>query len=132
MLRKYDLHTQYETDPDEVISFLQELALSSPTIDEIHGLSELAEIQADWSMSLGNKEKATKLYATSVLHAYQFLFDPNHDSSRNAYDPQFRSICDIYNRSLEGLLRQVLNGKLESGQVIRLGTPQQGLSLIHI
>lgn len=127
MLRKYDLYRRYEQEPDQVISFLQELALSSPTIDEIHGLAELAEIQADWSRSQGNKKRATKLYATSVLHAYQFLFDPNHDSSRNAYDPQFRSICDIYNRSLEGLLRQVLKGELKSGQVIRVGTAQQGI-----
>ena len=34
-----------------------------------------------------------------------FLFDHKYDRVRNAYDPKFRGICDLYNRSLENMLR---------------------------
>ncbi len=128
LLRKYDLLPRYDQDPDAVLEFLRELSHNGPTMEEIYALSEIAEIQADRSAELGNKERATRLYATAVLHAYQFLFDTKHDNNRNAYDPQFRSICDIYNRSLEGLLREVCaSGHLQPGQIISLGNAQQGI-----
>ena len=128
LLRKYDLLTRYEQDPDAVLGFLTELSHNGPTIQEIYTLSEIAEIQADRSLELGDTQRATRLYATAVLHAYQFLFDPSNDNDCNAYDPQFRSICDIYNRSLEGLLREVCaNGQLQPGHTIKLGNAQQGI-----
>ena len=128
MLRKYDLLRRYEQEPEAVIDFLQELSLNAPTIEEIHGLAEIAEIQADWLMAIGQEERAVGLYATAVLHAYQFLFDPKHDTNRNAYDPQFRSICDTYNRSLEGLLRQVCSqNHLQPGETVKIGNAEQGI-----
>ena len=128
LLRKYDLLPRYDQDPDAVIDFLNQLAVSGSTLEEIHTLSELAEIQADRSLEIGDKARATRLYATAVLHAYQYLFDPGFDDSRNAYDPQFRSICDIYNRSLEGLLREVCAmGKIQPNHIIKLGTAEQGI-----
>ena len=128
LLRKYDLLPRYEQDPDAVLDFLSELTHNGSTLEEIHTLSEIAEIQADRSLEIGDKARATRLYATAVLHAYQFLFDPDHDNSRNAYDPQFRSICDIYNRSLEGLLREVCAmGKIQPNHMIKLGSAEQGI-----
>ena len=128
LLRKYNLLPRYEQDPDAVLDFLMALSRNRSTLEEIHTLSELAEIQADRSLEIGDKARATRLYATAVLHAYQFLFDPDYEDSRNAYDPQFRSICDIYNRSLEGLLREVCAmGKIQPDHMIKLGTPEQGI-----
>ena len=128
LLRKYNLLPRYEQDPDAVLDFLNQLTHNASTLEEIYTLSEIAEIQADRSLELGDKARATRLYANAVLHAYQFLFDPDHDSSRNAYDPQFRSICDIYNRSLEGLLREVCAmGKIQPNHMIKLGSPEQGI-----
>ncbi len=128
LLRRYDLEQLYEEDPDQVIQRLEELARNRPRMEEIHGLAEIAEIQANFSAQKGDSERELRLYATAVVHAYQFLFDPKLDIARNAYDPQFRSICDVYNRSLEELLRDVCNtGVLQAGRKITVGDQQQGI-----
>ena len=58
---------------------------------------------------LGKIDQATRMYAAAVLHSYQFLFDDKLDVFRNAYDPQFRSISDIYNHSLESLIKGLID-----------------------
>ena len=119
---------KYEEDPDAVVAWFQKLAQDQPTIEEIHGLAEIAEIQANWSARTGDNDRAIRLYATAVIHAYQFLFDPKLNVARNAYDPQFRNICDVYNRSLEALLREVRDGQnLQTEKKIRIGNEQQGI-----
>ena len=128
VLRRYDLLMKYEEDPDAVVAWFQKLAQDQPTIEEIHGLAEIAEIQANWSARTGDNDRAIRLYATAVIHAYQFLFDPKLNVARNAYDPQFRNICDVYNRSLEALLREVRDGQnLQTEKKIRIGNEQQGI-----
>jgi pimeloyl-ACP methyl ester carboxylesterase len=109
LLRRYDLEASYASSPDKVIRWLHQLTLDRPSLEEVHALAELAEKQARWSQSTGDSDRATRLFATSIIHAYQFLFDSDLNIVRNAYDPQFRSICDIYNRSLEGLLGTILS-----------------------
>lgn len=123
LLRKYSLLDHYQTSPEKVIDWLQELAQEQVTMEEVHALAELAELEANWMRSRGKNEAATNLYAIGVVHSYQFLFAPRLDLKRNAYDPQFRSICDIYNRSLEGLLRHVVSkGNFQPGQTIVVGS----------
>lgn len=109
LLRRYDLEASYANSPDKVIRWLHQLTLDRPSLEEVHALAELAEKQARWSQATGDSDRATRLFATSIIHAYQFLFDSDLNIVRNAYDPQFRSICDIYNRSLEGLLGTILS-----------------------
>jgi hypothetical protein len=122
LMRKYDLSGRYNRDSALVIEWLGELAERQPTMEEVHALAELAEIEANWLLSKGNQREAIEFYTTALVHSYQFLFAPRLDLSRNAYDPQFRSICDIYNRSLEGLLRHFCReGKLKPNQSIAVG-----------
>ncbi len=52
---------------------------------------------------------ALDLYGASVLYAYDYLFEDHLAATRNAYDPQFRGACDLYNSSLEAALRIVCN-----------------------
>ena len=108
LLRRYDLEQANLKSPDQVIRWLHQLTQDRPSLEEVHALAELAEKQARWSSSTGDPERATRMYATAIIHAYKFLFDSNLNIARNAYDPQFRSICDIYNRSLEALLRTII------------------------
>lgn len=130
LLRKYNLTTQYEEDPDAVIQWFEELAQSRPTMEEVHALAEMAEIHASWSARQGQTDRATRLYLTSSAHAYQFLFDSKLNLSRNAYDPQFRSICDVYNRSLEGLVRQIIAAdQMRKGEIVQLGSGDEGVEL---
>jgi pimeloyl-ACP methyl ester carboxylesterase len=122
-LRKYNVLDSYRKEPARIIHWLQELATEPDSMEEIHALAELAEIEADWLLQRGKIDAATSYYATAVIHAYQFLFAPRLDLVRNAYDPQFRSICDIYNRSLEGLLRQhCQGGSFMPGKTLTIGS----------
>lgn len=127
-LRRQDWELQYKEDPDDVIKRLEELVEYRPAMEAIHGLAEIAEIQARYSARNGDLDRATQLYATAVVHSYKFLFDTKLDLSRNAFDPQFRTICDIYNRSLGELLREVCaRGELHPNATIRVGTEQQAI-----
>ena len=131
LLRRYDLEEANLKSPDKVILWLHQLTQERPSLEEVHALAELAEKQARWSVSTGDAQRATRMYSTAIIHAYQFLFDSNLNIARNAYDPQFRSICDIYNRSLEALLRQVIvDGKFGHNYEAVLGTTEQGIQLI--
>jgi pimeloyl-ACP methyl ester carboxylesterase len=130
LLRRYDLEESYKNSPDKVIRWLHQLTQNRPSLEEVHALAELAEKQATWSQKSGDSDRATRLFATSIIHAYQFLFDSDLNIARNAYDPHFRSICDIYNRSLEGLLRTILSDeKFGQGYEVVVGADQQGIQL---
>ena len=126
LLRRYDLEEANLKSPDQVIRWLHQLTQDRPSLEEVHALAELAEKQARWSANTGDADRATRMYSTAIIHAYQFLFDSDLDIARNAYDPQFRSICDIYNRSLEALLRQVIvDDNFGHGYAAVLGTTEQ-------
>ncbi|MCH2179206.1 MAG: hypothetical protein MK106_10425 [Mariniblastus sp.] len=105
VLRQNNLDQTYRSSPAETVAVVQQTCRQNPTISMVHASAELSEIEANWMARVGEKKAAVQLYLTSVMHAYQFLFDGQLDIKRNAYDPQFRRICDIYNRSLEGMLR---------------------------
>lgn len=130
LLRRYDLEQANLKSPDKVILWLHQLVQDRPSLEEVHALAELAEKQARWSANTGDSQRATRMYATAIIHAYKFLFDSNLNIARNAYDPQFRSICDIYNRSLESLLRTIITDeKFGNDFQAVIGTIDQGIQL---
>lgn len=107
LLRRYNLAERYQDDPAFVIRWMKDICHDSVNMDEVHALAEISLIQANWAAQKQDVQTATELYATALVYAYQFLFDKKLDVQRNAFDPQFRSICDVYNESLEGMLRIV-------------------------
>lgn len=122
LLRTYNLEERLASDPDQVIEWLQELVLDSPSLEEVHALAEICKLRADWFSASGNVDRASGLYAYAIIHAHQFLFDSDPNLKRNAYDPQFRSICDVYNESLAAVLRvSCEEGTLVSGHKILIG-----------
>ena len=63
-----------------------------------------------------HRGRALEFYGTSLVHAYRYLFDYKDELPLNAYDPQFRGASDLYNQSLEGMLRLVRqDGELRPG-----------------
>ena len=104
-LRQNNLEDQYARQPAEVVRSLEHDCRYAPSMVSTHVIAELAQLEGDWHLRTNAKTSAAKYYASAVVHAYQFLFDDKLDVQRNAYDPQFREICDIYNHSLENLLR---------------------------
>ena len=130
LLRGYNLLDRLETQPDYVIEWLQELVKQSPKLDEVTALAEVAKLQADWSAANGDEGQAIKHNATALLYAHQFLFDSNLDIKRNAYDPQFRQICDIYNSALESVMRRLaVDNAIVDGQVISIGDGELGFDM---
>ena len=127
-LRKNNLLEGYKSNPDAIVESLHRDCRCEPNMESVHAIAELAQLQADWSLRTSNEHDAAKLYATAVIHAYQFLFDSKLNLQRNAYDPQFREICDIYNHSLENLLRLVCKSEsFKPGLVHRVGDDKFGV-----
>ncbi len=123
LLRRYVLDDQYRMDPEAAIRRLQENAASEPGLERTHAVAELAFLQGEWASRLGQSQRASRMYATAMESAYRFLFDPELDVARNAYDPQFRNISDIYNQSLESILRRLIkSGELAPGNSVTLET----------
>jgi pimeloyl-ACP methyl ester carboxylesterase len=92
----------------------------------VHAVAELASRQAEWAIRLGRSDRAETMYATALVSAHQFLFDPELVIERNAYDPQFRSMSDIYNTSLEFLLRRMIKkGELAPDQLVTINALDQ-------
>ncbi len=130
VVRGYNLTERLTTDPAAVILWFQELVKQSPCMQEVNALAEIAKREADWQEANGDTASAMKLNATALLHAHQFLFDSNLDIKRNAYDPQFRHICDIYNGSLESITRRLsVDEAVTNGKVISIGDGDMGFDM---
>lgn len=122
-LRRYALEDAYQSDRNGVIHKLQTYSARQPSLELQHAIAEIAFEEGQWQNRIGKAELASKMYATALVSSYQFLFDSQLDLARNAYDPQFRSISDIYNRSLEEVIRWLnKQGRLQVGQVVDLET----------
>ena len=104
-LRNNNLEERHQLEPAEVVKSLEQDFRFRPSMMTSHAIAELAQLEGDWNLRTDQSSVAARHYATAVVHAYQFLFDDKLDVQRNAFDPQFREICDIYNHSLENLLR---------------------------
>ena len=104
LLRRYDLTSQLDGDRNGVIAQVGNLASPQSRHEHEYAMAELAYLGAK-RMEGSDRDKATDLYGTAVLHAYRYLFSDSDGLACNPYDPQFRGACDLYNQSLEGLLR---------------------------
>ncbi|MEM9413539.1 MAG: hypothetical protein AAGA30_20695, partial [Planctomycetota bacterium] len=127
-LRQNNLSNRYLQNPKQVVQQLFEDCRCNPNMQSVHAIAELSQLEADWYTTTRRSDEAMKFYAAAVVHAYKFLFDPELNLQRNAYDPQFREICDIYNHSLESLMRLACkSGSFEHGDRHKIGDESFGL-----
>ncbi len=105
LLRKYDLSSKSDSDPRDVLIELQQIISDNPSPENIYAYAELSYIFGVKAQENKNDELAFDMFGASVVSAYAYLFDPQYDQYRNPYDPQFRRASDLYNESLEGVLR---------------------------
>ena len=104
-LRRYDLAFDPKADPRGLLLSVQNVLNREPTHDGLYAAAELAYIGGLKLQADKNLDDARRLYGAAVAHAYLCLLDPRFAEGRNAFDPQFRQGCDIYNASLEAVLR---------------------------
>ena len=106
LLRRYDLERK-QADKPALLAAISEINRQEPNRENIYALAELAYVAGKKSEVAMRQDEALEYYGTAVLYAYQYLFDKNYPSPSNAYDPQFRFACDLYNTALESTLRIV-------------------------
>ncbi len=115
ILRRYDLTSTFRSEPSVALQRLMEQQQQTPDGDIQYAIAELAYV-AGRRAELLQKDQCLGYYSTSLLHAYRYLFDAGNTLAYNPYDPQFRGACDLYNQSLEELLRIVQKqGELRPG-----------------
>jgi pimeloyl-ACP methyl ester carboxylesterase len=128
LLRRYDLDSDFKGDRAALLSRLEDIQRREPSREHEYAMAEIAYITATQSEKL-QRQKALEFYGTALTHAYRYLFESidERDSmavaatsatpvALNPYDPQFRGASDLYNQSLEGMLRLVCQeGELRPG-----------------
>lgn len=105
VLRRYDLADAYEDDADSAVDKLFELTKVYPSYEIRYAAAELAYIRGEAARRKGKQDIAAQWFTASLAESYHYLFDDPQRSQRNAFDPAFRQVCDLYNQSLEGMLR---------------------------
>lgn len=104
VLRVLNLEDPDAGDLRPVLNQLQAVIDREPTAERVYAVAELAYLGGK-RYAETKPELAAELYGSAVLYSYRFLFDPRFANLRNAYDPQFRGACDLYNVALEDMLR---------------------------
>jgi hypothetical protein len=138
LLRRYDLAQDLDGDRATLLARLEDLQRREPNPEHEYAMAEIAYITAKQAETM-HRDRALEFYGTALIHAYRYLFEQAADPLRgypgkehgvesggsqlagsdfvvNPYDPQFRGASDLYNQSLEGLLRLVRQeGELRPG-----------------
>jgi pimeloyl-ACP methyl ester carboxylesterase len=114
LLRRYDLEDELNGDRAALLSRLEDFQRREPDREHEYAMAEIAYITAKQSEQL-HRQRALQFYGTALIHAYRYLFEREEDLGRgrpgslalNPYDPQFRGASELYNQSLESMLRLV-------------------------
>ena len=115
LLRFYDLTGAVNGKPEKLITQLQSIVEQEPNLETLYTLSEICYLAAR-KCEKSDSKVAISLYGSSVLYAYEYLFESRSFGQPNHYDPQFRAVCDLYNGSLEAALRLAAkDNKLQPG-----------------
>ncbi len=126
LLRRYNLEGELDGDRAALLARLEDIQRREPDREHEYAMAEIAYITATPAEKL-HRSRALQFYGTALIHAYRYLFEYEDDRIRgrtgsldplaiNPYDPQFRGASDLYNQSLEGMLRLVRQeGELRPG-----------------
>ena len=116
LLRRFSLLDALDGDRAALLYQLEVLHQQEPDPEHEYAIAELAYLAAKRAEPF-DRDEALELYSTALIHSYRYLFDDEHVDPPNSYDPQFRGASDLYNQSLEGLLRIVHRaGELQPGK----------------
>ncbi|MCG8653677.1 MAG: hypothetical protein MI861_27815 [Pirellulales bacterium] len=125
-LRRFGLESQYKDDYNLCFDQIRQVVQKNPDAELIYALSELTYVEGKKADRRGDKVAALNLYGVSLTNAYDYLFSDDLQITRNEYDPQFRAACDLYNESLEDILRLMCQEhRIEPGQTYTIKTPER-------
>ncbi len=125
-LRRFGLEDQYNEDCNHCFHQIREVVNKTPDAELIYALSELSYVEGKKAERRGDTYAALNQYGVALTNSYDYLFSDDLKITRNAYDPQFRAACDLYNESLEDTLRLLCSeNKIEPGQTYTITTPNR-------
>lgn len=107
ILRRYSLDRTFEKERADALAELWKFAQLEHNADCVACVSSLANQQADYHQRYQQEELAQEWRLLALVSAADFLWAERLARTRNAYDPYFAEATEIYNRSLEGLLRHL-------------------------
>ncbi|MEL6897248.1 MAG: alpha/beta fold hydrolase, partial [Planctomycetota bacterium] len=123
VLHRYGLAEAYRKHGDcrPAMRVLRGRIATTRDPDLIYTAAELAYVQGKQDQSSGDRSEAMQQYGMALAGSYDYLFAEDLNTHRNPYDPQFRDACDVYNESLEDLLRMLCDGnQFKPGQTYTL------------
>jgi pimeloyl-ACP methyl ester carboxylesterase len=105
-LRRYDLERRYRRDVDTTLAKLAQFAQERMEPDVVYALAELSWLEGR-RLDRWRKSASLDHYLDAAAYAFDYLFDgdPLLVSGRNPSDPRFRTACELYNDSVERLIR---------------------------
>ncbi len=125
-LRRFALEDRYHADAGRCFAHIRKRVNEHPDADLIYALSELSYVEGKKAELEGRLGAALNHYGISLTNSYDYLFSEDLENTRNAYDPQFRAVCDLYNESLEDTLRLLCtDNKIEPGKTYKINTPDR-------
>jgi len=105
-IKRYDLTRHYRFGLDRTLSSLVKLAQDRPEPELVYALAELCWVEGR-RLDRWRKANAIDYYLDAVAYSHDFLTDPalNPPNLPRGSDPRYRTAMDLYNASLERLIR---------------------------
>ncbi len=120
-IRRFGLERVYRRDVNETLLRIEKFAQERPEPELVFALAELSWIEGR-RLDRRRKAQALDRYLDTAAYAYDFLFDPELAPGRKPADPHYRQAMELYNASIDHLIRAAMNrtGELttQPGQVI--------------
>ena len=115
-LKRYALERGYRKDPAAAMTALDQQAKVNPEPDLVFALAELSWVESKKHERRHRPESIDRLIDV-LSYSHDYLFGPELANARQPSDPRYRLACDLYNGSLDRLLREAqANGvKIEVG-----------------
>jgi pimeloyl-ACP methyl ester carboxylesterase len=114
----------YKSNHEGCLETIRQRISEHPDAELIYALSELSYVNGKRAEQEGRISDALNDYGVTLTNSYDYLFSDDLEMTRNAYDPQFRAACDLYNEALEDTLRVLCaENRIEPGQRYNIQTP---------
>ncbi len=125
-LNRFGLEDQYAADHNKCFVKIRQAINESPDSELVYALSELSYVEGKKAERSGDLLHALNHYGIALTNSYDYLFSDDLQITRNAFDPQFRAACDLYNESLEDTLRILCSEhRIEPGSTYTISTPDR-------
>lgn len=106
-----------ETAPADLLQPMSEVVRREDSGETTYAYAELAFL-AGQSARHSNSSQALDYYCLAASEAFRYLFDPRLADQRNPYDPLYRGASDLYNGSVDEVLRLLKrDGRLTPAEI---------------